>query len=141
MSLEIVRTAGSRSYPPRLSTFSQTFWEALAQGDWITTRCRACDKQTFPPKSVCPHCWKCEQAWVPFASTGRLYSWTRVHAAPTAFAPEAPYALGIVDLEDGLRIACRLVAPSSGEVAIGAAIQMIVLQHDDGPLFAGKVLA
>lgn len=64
---------------------------------------------------------------------------TRIYAAPTAFASLAPYPVGIVDLHSGLRIACRLVEPEHGDFQIGCAMEMVVLQHDDGPLFAARV--
>jgi uncharacterized OB-fold protein len=140
MSLPILRIDGPRAYPPRSSAFTHTFWEALGQGRWITTCCRECGQQTFPPKSVCPHCWTPDPPWNDLESRGELYSWTRVHAAPTAFAGEAPYALGIVDLRSGLRIACRLVEPEDGVIAIGNQVEMVVLRYDDGPMFAARVL-
>lgn len=140
MKLASLRIAGNRAYPPRSSAFTQTFWNALGDGRWITTRCQACKRQSFPPKSVCPHCWAQGLEWSDLPITGAVYSWTRIHVAPTAFAPEAPYALGIVDLEGGPRIACRLVPAKDAELKIGKTVEMIVLQFDDGPLFAGRVL-
>lgn len=141
MKLEMVVAAQARSYPPRLSAFTRPFWDALAQGQWISTRCQACGHQTFPPKCVCPQCWSSDIAWGSLPATGTLYSWTRIHSAPTAFAAEVPYAAGIVDLDQGPRLSCRLLAPDSGQLAIGARVQMVVLQFQDGPLFAGRVLA
>ena len=75
------------------------------------------------------------------AARGRLYSWTRIHAAPTAFAPEAPYAVGIVDLDSRLRLACRLVETPGVPLQIGQAVEMLVLQYEDGPLFAARPMA
>ena len=138
MTLEIIGVPRRRSYPPRVSAFTATFWEGLAHGRWMTTRCRACESRTFPPKVVCPRCWSQELEWTDMAVRGHLYSWTRIHAAPTAFAPEAPYAVGVVDLEDGLRLACRLIEPDDGAIAIGMAMEIIVLQYEDGPLFAAR---
>jgi uncharacterized OB-fold protein len=47
--------------------------------------------------------------------------------------------VGIVDLEGGLRIACRIVAGREGSIAIGDPVEMIVLRYEDGPLFAARV--
>lgn len=130
--------ARTQSYPPRVSEFTQVFWNSLRQGRWQTTCCQDCGRQTFPPKPVCPHCWSPRVAWKPLAATGTLYSWTRIHAAPTAFTGETPYAVGIVDLADGLRLACRLAETEGVDLAVGQPVEMIVLQYEDGPLFAAR---
>lgn len=138
--LPLLPVAEDRAYPPRASAFTSTFWQALREGRWTSTRCKSCARQTFPPKPVCPHCWSTDVEWSPLGRTGTLYSWTRIHAAPAVFAPEAPYACGIVDLDDGLRLACRLVEDPQRPLAIGQTVEMVVLQYWDGPLFAARPL-
>lgn len=136
--LSVVPVAGTRAYPPRRSAFTQTFWDALRDGLWQTTCCEACEKATFPPRPVCPHCWSDRVTWRALGARGTLYSWTRVHAAPAAFAREAPYAVGIVDLDEGVRLACRLVEAEGVELEPGLTMEMLVLQYEDGPLFAAR---
>jgi uncharacterized OB-fold protein len=136
--LSMVPAAGSRAYPPRVSAFTQPFWEGLAQGRWQTTCCEACGRQTFPPRPICPHCWSDRVQWAPLATRGTLYSWTRIHAAPAVFAAEAPYAVGIVDLDTGIRLACRLVDSPGVDWRPGMAVEMAVLMFEDGPLFAAR---
>lgn len=140
MTLAMMPVDEKRAYPPRVSAFTETFWSGLAQGRWRTVCCRSCSRATFPPKPVCPHCWSTDMEWTDLKPRGTIYSWTRIHAAPTVFASEAPYACGIVDLEDGLRIACRIVADPDGSLRIGAAVEIVVLQYNDGPLFAARLL-
>ena len=55
-----------------------------------------------------------------------------IHAVPAAFAGEAPIRNGIIDLNEGLRIAARVL----GEPALDAAMECLVLRYTDGPLFA-----
>ena len=138
MTLATVAIDADRAYPPRLSEFTQTFWSALGQGRWQTSCCKACGKQTFPPKPVCPHCWSTEIEWTELSPRGTLYSWTRIHAAPAVFAAESPYACGIVDLDNGIRLACRLVERDDRPLAVGQPVEMVVLQYRDGPLFAAR---
>ena len=68
---------------------------------------------------------------------GKLYSQTVIHAAPTAFAREAPIRNGIVTLEEGLRVAARIL----GEPALEAAMECVVLRYTDGPLFGFRAAA
>lgn len=135
-TLSLIPAEGRRSYPPRVSAFTRPFWEGLAQGLWQSTCCEDCDRQTFPPKPVCPHCWSARVRWSALPARGTLYAWTRIHAAPTAFAEEAPYAVGIVDLDGSVRLACRLLERGHHPWRPGMAVRMAVLQFEDGPLFA-----
>ncbi len=131
--------AGDRPFPPRVSPFTRPFWQALAEGRLTTTRCAACGLAGFPPRPLCRGCWSREVRWEALAPRGTLYSFTRVHVVPGAFSADAPYAIGIVDLDDGPRLMCRLV----GEVGVqdlDRPVEMVVLRYGDGPLFGARVL-
>ena len=138
MKLDILPVAALRAYPPRVSEFTRPFWDALAEGRFTTTRCRSCDKFSFPPKLICPHCWSADVVWNDLGGSGCLYSWTRIHAAPAVFAVEAPYAVGIVDLDQGVRLACRLVTHECAPPVVGGRVEMVVLAYHDGPLLATR---
>ncbi len=63
--------------------------------------------------------------------TGRVYTETVVHAAPEAFAAEAPYQTAIVTLDSGGRVTGRIVGER-------AAIDDLVVQvemRDNVPFF------
>ena len=87
-------------YPPRMTDFTAPFWSALGQGRLTTTRCTSCGFLTFPPKIVCPECWCREVEYVTLSGRGRLASFTEICVPPAAFRHEAPYVIGIVDLEE-----------------------------------------
>lgn len=40
---------------------------------------------------------------------GKLISFTVIHVAPDEFAEEAPYYVGIIELEEGTRVSARLL--------------------------------
>jgi uncharacterized OB-fold protein len=128
----------ARAFPPRMTEFTQRFWQGLASGDFQTTRCDDCERLTFPPKPFCPHCWSERVRWVPLSGRGKLYSQTVVHAAPMVFQDEVPYRVGIVDLDEGLRIATRVLAEA--EPKLDTAVEIVVLHYRDGPLFAARPL-
>jgi uncharacterized OB-fold protein len=128
---------GHRPFPPRVSTFTRPFWDALAEGRMLTTRCRACGELGFPPRNICRGCWSRALEWVPLAAGGTLYSWTRVHVAPEAFRHAGAYAIGLVDLDDGVRLMCRLLGEPTAD-DLGRRVEMVVLAYDDGPLFGAR---
>ena len=137
--LTTLKVASRRAYPPRVSAFTQPFWSALGEGRW-TRHAVARVAITFPPKAVCPHCWSTEHEWVEIGSSGSVYSWTRIHAAPTIFAGEAPYSVCIVDLDCGIRLACKLIESDGMTASIGMPVEIIRLQYEDGDLFAARPL-
>jgi hypothetical protein len=140
MTLPILKRDGLRSYPPRISALTKPFWDRLARGEFTTTRCNACSKMTFPPKTFCPHCWSKDVSWVDLPTKGKIYSETRVHAAPGAFAREAPYHVCIMDLDVGIRIATRLIDRPEG-MKLGDEADLVVLMYEDGPMFAARPVA
>lgn len=132
-----IHMPGPRPFAPRVSAFTRPFWEALEAGRLITTRCAGCGRLSFPPRNVCRTCWGTDLRWLALPAQGSLYSYTRVHVAPSAFRGDTPYAIGIIDLEQGPRLMCRLIGPIDTQ-DLDCGMQMVVLQFDDGPLFAAQ---
>jgi uncharacterized OB-fold protein len=138
MMLPMEKCEGARPWPPRQSEFTHAFWQALAERRFISTRCGSCGKPSFPPKAFCPHCWSDRIEWVPLSPGGVIYSSTVVHATPAVFQAHTPYRVGIVDLDDGVRIATRILGVEQG-FGVGARAGIVVLEYDDGPLFAARM--
>ena len=137
MTLPRIQMAGARPYPPRVTEHTKRFWDALGEGRLITTRGKSSGRLTFPPKPFCPYDWGREIEWVELSGKGKLYSQTVIHAVPAAFAHEAPIWGGIVDLEEGLRVAARII----GEPELDAPVEAVVLDYQDGPLFGFRSAA
>lgn len=139
-SMEIVRRSGNRPFPPRVSSFTRPFWDALTQGRLTTSCCQGCGRLSFPPKPVCRNCWSEDVVWRELEPRGVLYSYTRVHVMPRAFIADGLYDIGIVDLADGVRLMCRLVGDLE-TFAPDVPVEMLVLTYDDGPLFAARPIS
>ena len=130
----VIPMTGNRPYPPRISGFTQTFWDGLTEGRFLTTCCAACQKTTFPPKPICPACLGAKVEWREISGRGHIYSYTIVHAAPSIFTHEAPYAVGIVDTPEGLRMAARLlISPERLRVTMPVAVGRMA--YEDGSFF------
>ncbi|PZW44816.1 hypothetical protein C8P66_114107 [Humitalea rosea] len=134
--LAIIPVVGPRLYPPRVTAFTRRFWDGLLEGRFTTTRCDDCGKWSFPPKPFCPHCWSRNVAWADLSGRGRLYAATTIHAAPAVFRGDAPYRVGIVDLEEGVRLATRLWGDAAAP--LDGAVRLVALRHADGALFAAR---
>lgn len=128
-------TGPALPYPPRMTAVTRPFFDALRDERLATTRCRPGGHLTFPPKFVCPRCWSREVEWVDLAGTGLLRSLTEVWAAPTPFQHEAPYLLGIVDLDEGIRLLTR-VAGCFDDHKHDEPVELVVREAQPVPLFA-----
>jgi len=137
VTMTIVPVAHARRYPPRVTEFTAPFWLNLTQGLFSTTRCRSCHRLSFPPKPICPHCWKDEIDWEVLPTLGSLYSWTRIHAGPAVFAGDLPYVVGIIDLEIGIRLGCSLVEQREPWLC-DIKMELVTLSFADGPLLGAR---
>ena len=135
MTLPIIDMPGERPIAPRVNRFTSIFWDALSLGDMLATRCRACDRATFPPKRHCPSCGERDMRWFELSGKGVIYSQTVVHAAPTQFAAQTPYCLAIIDLEEGVRLVTRLLGDTA-RLSDGENAELVVTRYRDGCLFA-----
>jgi uncharacterized OB-fold protein len=89
---------------------SAAYWEAAADGRLLIQRCSACGAHQFYPRQHCVQCFAADPAWVEARGTGRLHTFTVVHKTPNAeFAHACPYVFAIVELDEGPRIATRVV--------------------------------
>ena len=140
MSMRVIESTLPRPFKPDASVFSARFWESLARGIFTTTRCGNCQHVNFPPREYCPTCGNSPPEWIEISSRGRLYSRTRIHSAGGDFACLVPYSIAIVDLDAGPRILTRLL-PEASELPLDSTVDLVVLRHSDGVLFAAAAAA
>jgi uncharacterized protein len=122
------------AYPPRMSEATRPFWDGLREERFQTTQYNNCSDITFPPKVVCPNCLSERLSWCPLSGRGTLYSYTKVWAAPAVFGDEVPYTLCIVDLDEGLRVASRLL-DNHATPEVGGSVSLVFLHYEDVTLF------
>lgn len=117
-------TFGIVNYAPhsRVTAFAQH----LREGRLMGSRCRACGEQAFPPRADCGRCLSPDFELVPVSGRGRLWTWTRITAAPRGFEAYAPYVLGVVELEGGGR-ALAPIGASVPEAALAAGMELVLV--------------
>ncbi len=97
----------------------------------IGSRCLSCDTIYFPQALGCrnPECRNksVEQTYLP--DHGTLYSYTiQRYQPPPLFRMDnwSPYALGLVDLGDGLQVMGMLTGIALDEIMIGMPLKLVV---------------
>lgn len=83
--------------------------DGLARGQVLLQRCELCGRVRFPPLPTCPYCAGRTASVITAAGTGRVYSWVTVRTAMTPdLAADVPYAVAVVQLDEGCRVLGRL---------------------------------
>jgi uncharacterized protein len=105
------------------------FEEDDAGDAWLLgARCRACGRHQFPRASTCPYCSSDDVEPVRLSRTARLWGWTTVTAAPPGYQGPVPYAFGVVELPDGLRVITRLESVDPPSLAFGMPMTLVVAE-------------
>lgn len=112
----------------------QDFAVHLRNGYLMGSRCKACGYQTFPPRADCPECMDGAFEFAEYSGRGRVWTFTRIDAAPTGFENDVPFTCVVVDLEEGGRLlAWSGETLPQGEVEIGMEVQVVPRIFEDTP--------
>ena len=112
---------------------SSRYWRECPQRyRYEAAKCTGCGKIAFPPRQVCSACRGRAFTRHVLAQEGTIETFTVIRTAPTGFADEAPYAVGLVKLDDGVRLMAQIVDCEPAELAIGgrARIEFRRVQKD-----------
>jgi uncharacterized OB-fold protein len=106
------------------------FFERAREGQLTGVRCRKCGELAIPPKELCPACHEREWEPVPLAGAGTIASYTVIRVAPRAHAEDAPYAIAVVKLKEGVSLLGRIVDIPLDQVAVGLPVRFRPLVKD-----------
>ena len=98
-----------------------SFEHFLSQQQLKGSRCLACGAVYLPPRAICRRCHADRMEWISFSGEGKSAAFTAISVGPTPMVEQGfdrshPYIAGIVELEEGVRIAasileCRCAPP------------------------------
>ncbi len=71
-------------------------------------KCKKCGKIHFPSRLICPACRSREFETLRLSGKGELETFTITRIAPDGFGDLAPYAVGIVKLDEGVRVMAQV---------------------------------
>jgi uncharacterized OB-fold protein len=95
---------GARTMSEQSPFTIEQFYKHILQGKLMGGKCKKCGKIHLPPRPFCDNCFSKELEWVELPKNGKLLTYTVIHVAPAQFQGMAPYAVGIVQLENGVKI-------------------------------------
>ena len=107
---------------------AERFFAELRGRRLATTRCRACGSLRFPPRAWCPGCLAEDLEWVALSGRGRLAAFT---TQETALRFAAPEVIGLVDLDEGVRV-LSAIAGRYEDLSIGDAVSVEFIEVEPG---------
>ena len=117
---------GYRRPLPVVRDDSRPFWDALRERRLIIQTCERCGRNQFYPRSVCRYCGGSALRWIESTGRGRIYTFSVVYRPPTPeYAADVPYALGLVDLDEGVRMLTNVLDDDPDSLAIGDRVEVV----------------
>ena len=110
---------------PIPSIESRPYWVALREHRLIMQSCDACETVWFPPSVMCPHCLSTAFKWRQLSGRGKVFSFVVYHRAyHPGFVDELPYAVAVIQLEEGPRMISNVVGISHDAIVCDMAVEV-----------------
>jgi uncharacterized OB-fold protein len=119
---------------PMPTPVSQPFFDAARERRLVLPHCPR-DGFFFYPRSHCPGCLSKDWEWREASGRGEVHAFTidRVGHDP-ALAPDAPFAIAVVDLEEGPRMPARIVGCEVDDVRVGMPVEAVYEDIEDATI-------
>jgi uncharacterized OB-fold protein len=104
---------------PRPTPETQHFWDGTKGGELRLQRCDDCSHAYFPHRPFCPSCGSRSVRIFAASGKGTLHSYVINHRAAPNSGFEAPYAIAVVELDEGPRMMTNITeTPQTPEALI-----------------------
>ena len=102
---------------PEITAAMRPFWDAARQHQLVVQRCTGCGTHRFPARDICSRCLSRDADWVRVSGRGTVFSWAVMHQVyHPGFANDVPYAVVVVELDEGARLVSNLVGCAPDEI-------------------------
>ncbi len=107
---------------PSIGPDNEAFWEGTAADELRIQRCTSCLRLRHPWQPACRHCHSLDHDYVVASGTGEIYSFA-VHHHPPLPGFEPPFVIGLIELEEGVRIVGEVVDVDRADVHVGLPVR------------------
>jgi uncharacterized OB-fold protein len=112
------------------------FWDALAEGKFVTTKCHDCGAVSFPPQADCPNCMSSNSEWVDLGTEAELLTFTYVQITPPSFVDKDPYVVAIGRLrEGGVNVLAWVEGADPSSLKPGTRLRIETRKDSRGPYY------
>jgi uncharacterized OB-fold protein len=102
----------------------EQFYKCMNQRKLLGGKCKKCGKIHLPPRPLCDNCFSKEFEWTEIPTKGKLLTYTIIHIAPVQFQQMAPYATGIIQLDNGLKLPGMIKNVPFDKLKIGMTLEI-----------------
>ena len=114
---------------PRITSLTKEFWEGCKRHELLIQRCKDCGTYHHYPRSMCPDCGSWNAEWAKVSGRGKVYTYiVAVQPFHPAFSGDVPYAVAIVELEEGVRMVSNIMDCGPDDIYIGMPVEVV---YDD----------
>ncbi len=119
-------------YEPSPET--KEYWEGLRRKELLIKQCSACRAYCHPRRMVCPTCMSNALGWVAVGGRGKVYSYSVIYR-PVSSKLKGPYAVGLIELGEGIVIFGRIKPADDQVLKVGADVKLSFNAEDNMPEF------
>ncbi|MCL0072803.1 Zn-ribbon domain-containing OB-fold protein [Dehalococcoidia bacterium] len=105
----------------------KAYTDALRENRLLGLKCNACGGYTVPPKKVCIECASEDLDIVELSGRGKIRTFTVIRVASEGF--QAPYIVGIVELDEGLWLMGNIIDVDCDEATMDMIGRRVRLGH------------
>lgn len=102
-------------------------WRHISQRyNLIGSKCLQCGEVFFPMRVICPKCRrKGKLEDIKFSGNGKIQSYSVIHTPTDEFKNISPYAVAIIELEEGAKITSQIVDCNTDDIEIGQDVELV----------------
>jgi uncharacterized OB-fold protein len=115
---------------PRPTPVSRPFWEGARRGELLVQKCQDCGNLVHIPHVACTRCLSPNLEWVQSSGKGTVYSYTIVWR-PQMPAFKVPYAVGIIELEEGWHMLSNIIDCPVEDVKVGMPVEVVFQKESE----------
>lgn len=112
---------------PELTDLTRPFWTAAKEGRLEIQKCARCATFNFFPRPWCLECGSRDLHWTATKATGTVYSYTVSRSVAMNYPgwqQELPLILGLIDLDEGVRLYAQVTDCAPEDMQIGRRVQI-----------------
>ena len=95
------------------------------------SKCKSCGNISFPPRLICPECKSREFETIRLSDEGKILTYTIIRVASDTFSKITPFAVAVIQVNDGARLMAQIADSPIDEVAIGKKVKIVFRKIQD----------
>jgi uncharacterized protein len=117
---------------PAITPEMREFFDGARTGRLMVQKCDSCGTLRFPAHDMCSKCNSTASRWVPVSGRGEIFSFNIMHQVyHPGFAGQVPYAVVVVELEEGCKFVSNLLGVKPHDIKCGMPVEVVFEKLSD----------